>query len=410
MVSLRYIMTSHAMSRSVSRTPLVSITLALVAGGMPLAAPLAAQRTEIVRRVMPRSAANDSVEAQLRRLERTVDSLTQHFDDDDLNAAERRRVGMSLDAAKAQFDMLRAQAARWTDQPGDVRTFVRVGVGPMSRDGEENASSLSRTIMRQAGPRGWIGIVVYNAATEVRIEHGEMFLRYLTYPRITSVDPSSPAERAGIVPNDTLLAYNGRDVRSGEISTTSLLKPNTKVMVRVRREGRVREMPVIVAEAPQRIVQRRLQEMRDVQTPWIVAGVPEIPMFPGMPPSMPVGVGAPRPARPTLPVIAPMPPMASSFTFVTNGVAGAMMVTITEGLGRTLGVQSGVLIANAPASSLAAESGLRDGDVLVKVDGEPVRSVNDVRELIGRAGDNGERSVAIEYVRERRTRKSTLRW
>jgi hypothetical protein len=409
MMSLQYLMMSHAMSRSVSRTPLVSITLALVASGLPIAAPLAAQRTEIVRRVMTRPS-SDTLDAQLRRLERSVDSLTQLFDDEDLSAVERRRIGVSLDVAKARFDMLRAQAARWSDQPGDVRTFVRVGVGPMSRDGAENASSQSRTIMRQGGPRGWIGIVVYNAATEVRIERGELFLRYLTYPRITSVDPSSPAERAGIVPNDTLLAYNGRDVRSGEISTTSLLKPNTRVMVRVRRDGRVRELPVIVAEAPQRIVQRRLQEMRDVQTPWVVAGVPEGPGFPGMPPAAPVGLGAPRPPRQPVAAIAPLPPPASSFTFVTNGVAGAMMVTVTEGLGRTLGVRSGVLIATAPASSPAAESGLRDGDVLVKVDGEPVGNVNDVRELIGRAGDNGERSVAIEYVREKRTRKATLRW
>jgi serine protease Do len=73
-------------------------------------------------------------------------------------------------------------------------------------------------------------------------------------------------------------------------------------------------------------------------------------------------------------------------------------------------VQSGVLIASAPASSPAAEAGLRDGDVLVRVAGEPVRSVNDVRDRIGRAGDNGERSVVIEYVRERRAGKTTLRW
>jgi S1-C subfamily serine protease len=191
---------------------------------------------------------------------------------------------------------------------------------------------------------------------------------------------------------------------------TSLLKPNTKVSIRVRRDGRVREMPVIVAEAPPRIVQRRIEEMRDVQTPWAVAGVPESPMFPGVPPAAPVAAGAPRPARPAYPVVAPLPPMSSSFTFVTNGVAGAMMVTVTENLGRTLGVRSGVLIANAPVSSPAAESGLRDGDVLVKVDGEPVRNVNDVRALIGRAGENGERSVQVDFVRERQSRKATLRW
>jgi PDZ domain len=400
MVRPSYPTVSHAMSRSISRTPLVSITLALVAG----AAPLAAQRVEIVRRPPSRSAASDSIEAQLRRLEHRIDSLTQQFDDEDLNGAARRRVGLSLDQAMAQFEDLRA---RWTEAP-EGGTILRVNLGPMSRDGADNASSLTRTIMHQAGPRGWIGFVVYGAATEVRVDHGEMFLRYLSYPRITSVEPSSPAERAGIVPNDTLLAYNGRDVRAGEISTTKLLRPNTKVMVRVRRDGRVRELPVLVAEAPTRILQRRQEEMRDVQTPWVIAGVPQAPVFPRMPAPDQVAMGAPRPPRQPVLAFPAMPPMA--FAFVTNGVAGAMMVGVTEGLGRTLGLQSGVLITTAPASSPTAESGLRDGDILVKVDGQTVRSVNDVRELIARAGENGERSVPVEYVREKRTRKATLRW
>jgi serine protease Do len=86
------------------------------------------------------------------------------------------------------------------------------------------------------------------------------------------------------------------------------------------------------------------------------------------------------------------------------------MVPLSEGLRRLTGVQSGVFITNAPASSPAAESGLRDGDVIMKVDGSPVRSVPEVRALIARAGDNGERSVTVEYVREKRARTTTLRW
>jgi len=415
-----HLMASHPMSRS-NLTPLATITLALVAG----AAPLAAQRPDVVvQRASPRATYSDSaaagaeayVVAQLQKLQRSIDSLTQRFDDDDLNAAERHRIGLAIDQAMSRYDDLRASAARWNER-ADTRTFVRVGVGPMSRDGAENANSLSRSITREVTPRGWIGIVVTGAATEFRMDRGEMTVRYLTYPRIASVDPSSPAERAGIIPNDTLLAYNGRDVREAEISTTSLLRPNARVVIRVRREGRAREIPVIVAEAPARIKQRRAEEMREMQAPWMLAGPPEAPMFPGGVPGVPMMAGVPRPGRTpvpsgvSLPVVAPFPPPSgASFTFITNGVAGATMVGVTEGLGRTLGIKSGVLITTAPASSPAAESGLRDGDVLVTVDGQSVHSVNDVRELIGRAGANGERSVSVEYVREKRTHRATLRW
>src|SRR5215218_10259862 len=96
---------------------------------------------------------------------------------------------------------------------------------------------------------GWIGIVVSGAPTQIRVENNEMFLRYLIYPEIASIDPSSPAERAGLAPGDTLMAYNGRDVRAQEISMTQLLVPKATVKVRVRREGRVKELPVVVADA-----------------------------------------------------------------------------------------------------------------------------------------------------------------
>jgi S1-C subfamily serine protease len=106
----------------------------------------------------------------------------------------------------------------------------------------------------------------------------------------------------------------------------------------------------------------------------------------------------------------PSLPMASfSFTYASGAVAGAQMVTVTEGLGKTLGIQSGVLVTYAPAGSLAAESGLRDGDVIVKVAGQVVHDVREVRELIGQAVEDGDRTVELETVRERRAVKVMLR-
>jgi S1-C subfamily serine protease len=97
-------------------------------------------------------------------------------------------------------------------------------------------------------------------------------------------------------------------------------------------------------------------------------------------------------------------------SFIYTGVAGAQMTAVTEGLGRPFGVRQGVLVTNSPPDSPAFLSGLRDGDVIVKVAGRPVRTVSDVREAVGRAWGNGERSVELECVREKRTRKVMLRW
>jgi membrane-associated protease RseP (regulator of RpoE activity) len=375
------------------------------------ALPVGAQRAD-AGRAATRTAV-DSIEGQLRRLHRAADSLSRLFDDEDLSASERRRVGTELDRTIGRFEELSVSAAQ---SPGQSNgPLFRIPVGPIVRAGDM-ANALSQTIAREATPRGWIGIVVTGAATEFRVERGEMIVRYLSYPRVASVDPSSPAQRAGIAPNDTLLAYDGRDVRNADISMTRLLRPNNKVVVRVRRDGRVRELPVVVAAAPLHIKQRRDDELRDAQTTWAIAGAPDAPAFPRMSPPQQalLGAAAPRTYRPApgapLPPAMAVPPMPPAFTFVVNGVAGAQLVTVTEGLARTLGLQSGVLIANAPPGSPAAESGLRDGDVIVKVSGQPVRNVAEVRELVARASEDGERSVDLETVREKKTRKVALRW
>jgi C-terminal processing protease CtpA/Prc len=404
------------MARTLARTPyLVSMTLALAAS----AGSLSAQRVEIKR--TSRASASDSLEMQVRRLQRAADSLANLFYDEDLSAAERRRVGLELDRTIAMYQLqnLRMQQPSAEDR---ARSLVRVQVGPItSATAESNmANALTESIAREATPRGWIGMLVTGAATEQRVERGELILHYFSYPVVASVDPSSPAQRAGIAPNDTLIAYNGRDVRDSDISVTRLLQPNNKVVVRIRREGKARDFPVVVATAPSRIRQRRDDEIRDAQQAWIPRGVPSAPVFRGVPnapvfprtaPPPPMGIAS-APRVPTeVRTMTPMPslPMAFSLTYASGAVAGAQMVTVTEGLGKTLGIQSGVLVTFAPAGSLAAESGLRDGDVIVKVAGQTVRNINELRELIGQAVENGDRSMELETVRERRTLKVMLR-
>jgi S1-C subfamily serine protease len=99
-----------------------------------------------------------------------------------------------------------------------------------------------------------------------------------------------------------------------------------------------------------------------------------------------------------------------TMVFATNGVAGAELNSVTDAWARALGVKRGVVVTRAPASSLAAQSGLQDADVIVKVSGQPVMSVGQVRDLVAAAAEAGERSVELEVVRERRTIRLLLRW
>jgi serine protease Do len=234
-----------------------------------------------------------------------------------------------------------------------------------------------------------------------------MKMRFLSYPEISSVDPSSPAQRAGLAAGDTLLAYDGQDVRGVEISMTRLLRPNSKVVIRVRRDGRIKELPVVVAEAPSGIKRRRGDEFRDAGQSWFYSTSPEVaptpppaprPYFPSGPPSMPP---TPAPASVMLPRSPDFPPM---------GVAGAQLVTISDGLKRSLGLQSGVLVATVPRGTPADESGLKEGDVIVRVARQPVRTVVQVWQLVTRVAEDGEREVDLDLIRLKQTRTLKLRW
>ena len=85
-------------------------------------------------------------------------------------------------------------------------------------------------------------------------------------------------------------------------------------------------------------------------------------------------------------------------------------VPVTEELDRSfdLGVEEGALIQVVPEGSPAAEAGLRRGDVIVELGGDPIRTVEDLYSAIRRRDPGDE--VELEIVRdgERETLDVTL--
>ena len=404
---------------------LASLAVLLAAGAMPLAAQQ--PRGEIARTRTSRAEPPDSTERPLRVLQRQLDSLTRVYNEhDDLTMVQRRRVEDDLGRTVNQLEELAARMNLARTEVTRAGEQIRIHLAPQMA--ERAAASMSRALMQvreaeQARPRGWIGLVVQGPGLTPRVEDGELLVRYFAYPRVVSVDPSSPAQRAGLVPNDTLLAYDGVDVSENDISFTRLLRPNARVTIRIRRDGEVREVLVTVAAAPMRIVQRRDDEFR-AREPWTPASIPKPAMFPRspLPPPTPRGATMRVTGRAAPTDIAPVAPVAPAEAFRStrplvavgfpygNGVAGAQLSTISEGLGRALGVGSGVLVTSAPVGSPANESGLVDGDVIVKVGGQAVRRLSEVRDIIALAVENGDRAVELNIVRQRKAMRLMLKW
>jgi hypothetical protein len=89
----------------------------------------------------------------------------------------------------------------------------------------EAGRSASGMFQVRHGPSGWIGVSISGPSVQWVTPDGQATIRYCAYPEVVSVEPASPARRAGIVAGDTVLAYNGRDVTKTSVALDTLLVP-----------------------------------------------------------------------------------------------------------------------------------------------------------------------------------------
>ena len=215
---------------------------------------------------------------------------------------------------------------------------------------------------------GYFGVSLSGAQLRLVTPDG-VTISHCEYPLVESVDAGSPAEKAGLIAGDTVLAYNGRDVTQQAINYSEMLVPGSTVRVRVRKSGRPRELAVVVG---QRREEPRLMMM--VRTPQ--ARLPQAPPAP------------------------PMPLMSGTGVAV---LAGAQFSTIDQDFAATLELEAGVLVLRVPPGTPAADAGLRAGEVVVRVNGQRVRDVAALRRAIAGGGEvklslqsrTGERVVVL---------------
>jgi C-terminal processing protease CtpA/Prc len=378
-------------------------TMALALAFAPLGA-RAAHAQEA--RTSPRSHAQICVNGQCTddtsrvlvvRLMGKVDSLQRIFLGKPMSADDRERV-------KGQMEVMIRQL---TDLSQNAVAFGLQEANDATREAMNDAARqmyqlrVEPRVTADATPKGWIGLTFVGVpVTDVR--DGEYYVQFLDYPEVESVEPASPAQRAGIAHGDLLLSFNGQDVTSRAISMTRLLQPNRKIVVRMERNGEPHDYSLVVAKAPQSYASR----MDDFTAPRAPAP-PTAPVMAEMP-TPPAAAPAPRGVFYVSPQPAPVNGMVragSSFSFNGSdemaGVAGASMSTLNPDFAKNLhlGADHGVLVIDAPAGTPAAEAGLRNGDIVVKVGGVDVATVREMRRALERRA--GEDTIELQIVRDK---------
>ncbi len=303
----------------------------------------------------------------------------------------------------------------------------------------------SRCLEQQAtNSSGYLGL---NITSELEVRGQNVTLER---SMITSVEPGSPAEAAGLRAEDRLVSVGGRDARTSLPRLADLLEPGRRVSVVVEREGKEREFAVTVAQRPQQLrtacpqFERAMQPLRmgSVARVWVrdsadesgqrVVSMLPMPAMAPMPPTPPAASTPPAPRATTVRGISPTPPapataptppappsVSAPMVFFygntnspTSEIAyfnGAQFRALDADWRNVLGVRAGtegVLVNEVAAGSAAAAAGLKAGDVVLSVDGTAATSPLVVARLLSLADDN---STTLRVWRARDTRTVTFR-
>jgi serine protease Do len=238
----------------------------------------------------------------------------------------------------------------------------------------QNASRKSP--QKNAAPSGWVGLSVIQKGS------GDDSAARMGYPVVASVDPGSPAQAAGLVAGDTILAYNDVDASSDPVAVRPFLVAGHELVVKVRRNG-VRRLTLTVAK---RSARNAYSEGVSVSTTSGAA----LPLMYGLP-SGPIAIAAPVAAGRE----------AAPF-------AGAYLARMNPGLANALDVRnSGVLVVDIADGSDAAKAGLESGDVITRADSISVESPLGIMTALRLASDH---SVTLDVIRHGKIRKITVRW
>lgn len=247
------------------------------------------------------------------------------------------------------------------------------------------------------GPKGWVGVLI---TTGIGEQNSSGKLVFQDYPVIESIDPGSPAERAGLLKGDVLISINAQDFRANPIPMNELLVPGKRIVFRYRRDDVERITKLLVAERPagtSRTIQvsliqpissaeddrRRIVEEGMRQQVFLKTRVPVSPNV-------------------------SMAPLVFGTGPTSIGVAGAELTQLNDGLREFANIRgNGIFVINVPPGSLAGAAGLRSGDVIVRAEKQLVQTPGQLITLMTNAAES---AVRLQILRKQKLKNLTLRW
>lgn len=192
---------------------------------------------------------------------------------------------------------------------------------------------------------------------------------------VNEVVDESPAAKAGLQRGDLILTLDGRDAVDSRRFTRNVrrLDAGEAVELTILRKGKPMKLEVTLGEVPDderfgRLPGQVRSENGDLM--WLDRGNPRLEHAPNV-------------------------------VFRTRGGRlGVNVHGLDADLGRYFGTEEGALVLGVQDDSAAEQAGLKPGDVIVSIDGEPVEDAMDLHELV--AGHEPGERIAVGVFRDRK--------
>jgi len=378
-----------AMSRPAAE---LGVLGALLVCGVLLPAGAAAQAEPPQRRV--RIIHSDSM---IMRADSTIVRVT-------VNTARIEQLIHDLMASKAMEQTIGQSLREASGQASDPKKMRQLSE-ELGRIAQKNAALITTIEMSCAGDRqadGYIG-VQFSELQTVMGEDAPQAPLLREYPRIDSVYSGSPASKAGVRRGDIVLLIGGTDARR-PVQLDKLLRPLTKLPVRVQRDGAHKDLTIVVEKRPadfnsdcanvDQVIGPEFDRPMVFMRSRAAMAPDAVPAFPRSP----------------MPPMPPMPPFAGfsyGFSTTNSAIAGATLMPLTDDWRATLGVDNGVLVTKVLPRTPAKDSGLHDGDVIISADGQTVASVRTLSRIVSNAKAN---AVRLQVIRAGKPQVIVLRW
>ncbi len=227
-----------------------------------------------------------------------------------------------------------------------------------------------------SGTSSYLGVDIADVTTE---RLSALKLKEEKGVEVTMVDQDAPAGKAGIKEHDVILTMNGSSVESGAQLRRMIheMPPGRVVSFGLSRDGQPMTVKVQLADKHSEFA------FHGPKPGDIHVNIPEIHI-------------------PDIDI-----PSINMVVVTQSERSGLMVENITPQLGEFFGVKNGngVLVRSVEKGSRAEKAGIRAGDVIVKVNDQPVHDTSDFTHAVRSRNGN---SVSVGVMRDRKEQNLNL--